>query len=480
MQIRKYLIIILLLGLALRLWGISSESYWMDEAISIKQAQARDAEAMQVIKDDINLPLYIAILHYWIKAFGTSELAVRGLSAIFGTIAIAVAYLLSRRLFNERVALISAALISVSPIMIYYSQEARSYSMFVLLSLSSFFFFVRYVQEKKSKDIAAYFACSLLMIYTHLFAFLVLVAQNAYIIYVYRFRLKRLVAWLGSQFMLILLFLPIVPNVAMNVSNRIFTSWITQPDILKVFYTIYDFFGNAVNISIFFIILAVLVYKKRFWENIEQKSSTFLLTWIIIPFAIAIACSLAVKPAYHTRYLLFTMPAFMIVFAHILDKLEPKKFSAIVLTVILVSSSASVFLQAGKDDKDDWREASSFLKASVSEGELMIVNPFYHLEALSYYHSPDCFTEIFFRSCNFRNHDIAVMDFEADCCNNDTFITAPYSVSRLGYHMNKTIWLVDVRPEAYEGSSRLLTFLSDNKELEYSHEIGDIKIYKFR
>ena len=59
--------------------------------------------------------------------WGSSETAVRFPSALMSLINVGLLYGLGSRLANQRVALLAAALLAVSPLNIWYAQEARMY-----------------------------------------------------------------------------------------------------------------------------------------------------------------------------------------------------------------------------------------------------------------------------------------------------------------------------------------------------------------
>ncbi|MFT7616249.1 MAG: mannosyltransferase, partial [Candidatus Woesearchaeota archaeon] len=228
-NIWKILIIILLVATLLRVWGIESESYWLDESISIRQAQEKEySTTFELVKNDIHLPLHISILHFWVKLFGTDEFATRSLSVLFGVLSIPILYLLAKQLFNKRVAIISSIIFAVSPIMIYYSQEARLYSLFVFLSLLSMYFYVRYLEDMSTKKLLFYGLASLFLIYTHLFSFLVLFVQNVFILYRMKLQPKKLYKWFIGQFILFILFLPWIANLIKQVSSTLNTMWIPK------------------------------------------------------------------------------------------------------------------------------------------------------------------------------------------------------------------------------------------------------------
>ena len=90
-----------------------------------------------------NPPLYYVLAWGWAKAFGTGEVGLRSLSALFGAATVPLAYCIGAELANRRAGLIAAALVAVSPMLIWYSQEARSYALLVFFCAASLLFFAR-------------------------------------------------------------------------------------------------------------------------------------------------------------------------------------------------------------------------------------------------------------------------------------------------------------------------------------------------
>ena len=74
----------MILGFSLRLYGITSESIWLDEAFSIQLAKHGPFEIIRKTASDVHPPLYYLLLHFWIDLFGASEFSVRFLSLLFG------------------------------------------------------------------------------------------------------------------------------------------------------------------------------------------------------------------------------------------------------------------------------------------------------------------------------------------------------------------------------------------------------------
>lgn len=129
---------ILTLGFFIRTFELGSHSLWLDEVYSFKRASlGTQLEVLDYIRkqsDGIPPPLYEGILlHNWIRLFGIEEFSVRYLSAILGVLAIAAIYLLGKTVFNVRVGIVSAFLLTVSSLHILQSRESRMYPLVALL-----------------------------------------------------------------------------------------------------------------------------------------------------------------------------------------------------------------------------------------------------------------------------------------------------------------------------------------------------------
>jgi uncharacterized membrane protein len=90
------------------------------------------------------------MLHFWMLLFGQSEIAVRALSACLGIISVLLIYKVGRELYNRKIGLIASLLMTISTFAIYSSQEARQYSLLLLLTLLSFLFFIRIIKADKN------------------------------------------------------------------------------------------------------------------------------------------------------------------------------------------------------------------------------------------------------------------------------------------------------------------------------------------
>src|SRR5579864_3819895 len=118
----------LVLAAALRWFRIDAQSLWYDEGISAHQLTRTFPEIARAASLDTHPPLYYWTLKAWGEAFGPSELALRSLSAVWGMLAVALTFLIGRKLFGPLVATTAAVLVAAAPLAVYYSQEVRMYA----------------------------------------------------------------------------------------------------------------------------------------------------------------------------------------------------------------------------------------------------------------------------------------------------------------------------------------------------------------
>jgi mannosyltransferase len=157
---------------ALRFAGLGIQSYHHDEVITAMRVIPGSFDRMlhEVRVSESNPPLYYALAWAWAKLFGRGEFELRSLSALFGVAVVPVAYLIGRELASRRAGLLLAAFVAVNPMLIWYSQEARSYSLLVFFCALSLYFFLRALDEARGRDLALWAVVSSLALCSHYFA----------------------------------------------------------------------------------------------------------------------------------------------------------------------------------------------------------------------------------------------------------------------------------------------------------------------
>ncbi|MFN8163522.1 MAG: glycosyltransferase family 39 protein [Solirubrobacterales bacterium] len=173
---------IVALGAVLRFATLDLQSYRYDEAVTVGRVlQPNLFDTLSAVPhSESTPPLYYLIAWLWSRPFGTGEVWMRSLSALAGTASIAVVYLGAVALpLPRRAGLIAAAAVAVSPVLIWFSQDARAYALVFLLTALSFLFFARARRGGGRRDLAWWAVFSSLAIATHYFAGFVVAAEAA-------------------------------------------------------------------------------------------------------------------------------------------------------------------------------------------------------------------------------------------------------------------------------------------------------------
>ena len=176
MEAKRALVALTLLGGVLRFATLDLQSFWLDESATVELLRLDFSSMLHRIPDSESTPpLYYVLAWLWAKPFGSGEVGLRSLSALFGTVSIPVAYAAGAQLCSRRAGLAVAALAAVSPVLVWYSQEGRAYALLVLLGGLSLWAFARVQREPGARAVAAWGLSSALALATHYFAvFLVL------------------------------------------------------------------------------------------------------------------------------------------------------------------------------------------------------------------------------------------------------------------------------------------------------------------
>jgi mannosyltransferase len=173
----------------IRFATIDVQSYWFDEALTAHLVGLPFGDMLSRIPDtELTPPLYYVVAWPWAHVFGTHEAALRSLSALFGIATVPVAFAAARELFSKAAAaLVAAALVAFNPLLVWYSQEARPYSLLVLLCALSLLFFAR-------RQPWAWAVVSALALLTHYFAAFVVVPEGLWLAWVCRPRQRAVAA----------------------------------------------------------------------------------------------------------------------------------------------------------------------------------------------------------------------------------------------------------------------------------------------
>jgi 4-amino-4-deoxy-L-arabinose transferase-like glycosyltransferase len=177
------------LAAVLRLWGLGHQGFWFDEGNTALLVHFSPGKMLGLIpQSESTPPLYYCVAWVWARIFGYGEVGLRSLSALAGVAVVPVVYGAGSKLLSARAGVIAAALAACNPLLIWYSQEARSYELLVLLSALSLLGFA-YARENPSADrLAAWVIWAAMALATHYYAVLVVVPEAIWLLAIHRRR----------------------------------------------------------------------------------------------------------------------------------------------------------------------------------------------------------------------------------------------------------------------------------------------------
>ena len=174
-----------LLAAALRFYGLGHQGFWYDEGSTALLVKFTPGQMLGLIPQaESTPPLYYCVAWVWSRLFGDTEAGLRSLSAVAGVLVVPVAYLAAEKLLaSRRAALITAALTACNPLLIWYSQEARAYSLLVLLCAVATLAFASARTSRDPRMIGAWALASVLALLTHYYAVVAIAPQAAWLLY---------------------------------------------------------------------------------------------------------------------------------------------------------------------------------------------------------------------------------------------------------------------------------------------------------
>jgi mannosyltransferase len=222
------------LGIAVRFASLGQQSYHHDEVITAARVIPGSFIHMlhEVKGSESNPPLYYVLAWGWAKAFGTGEFGLRSLSALFGAATVPIGYLIGQQLASRRTGLILAALLAVNPMLIWYSQEARSYAPLVFFGALALFFFVRALDTRRGRDLGFWALASALALCSHYFAVFPIAIESVWLLVALRARWRAVLPAVASVVAVGLALLPLI-NAQVNPTH---IGWIENSPLSSRFW----------------------------------------------------------------------------------------------------------------------------------------------------------------------------------------------------------------------------------------------------
>ena len=377
----------------LRLPYLGKESLWLDEVWSIATARLPWRSLLWVVRHkDSNASLYYALLHMWLH-LGGSAASVRLLSVLLGLATIPVLYKLGNRLLGKPAGLIASLLLAVNQFHVTYSQEARTYSLVVLLVTISTLYFVRAVERPTGGNCCGYVLAIVLGIYAHIFGVLVPMAHVASLVFLQRRDIpwKRLIA---TAVAILTLASPvgILLWIRMHEPGAPLEDWVQKTSlgrILRVFWGLAGGvpferfhldgamgFGLLLVVSYFVFGVIALVGCTKVWLAERRSFQSWRLALpfclLCVPILLCIAVS-AAKPCLVDKYLIVCLPGLVLIASKGIQSIMSRRSGAVAafgLAGLAILSLLPYYQYRFRNS--EWQTVTSTVLAHARPGDAII------------------------------------------------------------------------------------------------------------
>ncbi|HEX8522369.1 MAG TPA: glycosyltransferase family 39 protein [Tepidisphaeraceae bacterium] len=391
LPVRLALLLILLIAASLRFYHLGRHSLWFDEGLTARLLRAPLPDMLHAITTyEQTPPLFYFLLRPVVALLGDSESILRLPSAIYGTLSVLALYLATQRAFNTAAALTSALLLALSPYHVAYSQEARAYALFVLLTILSSDLLMRAFQRRRGWIDALYILTSTALLYTHLYGIFVLAAHHvAWLVSTAAHRKAPrpldLPRWFTLNFAIAILYAPFLPTVRDwlgIVQHGFWVKRVTWNDIAAAYET---YAGSApLLIALLALIVIALVLRPRsrpqtasqlhkvdatIQSNVPARSLWLLI--LLLPVVIPVTISVLTRPTFSARY---AMPASLGLYVLAGAGLSQISRLNLQIPAATILATLTLFPSTLPDPKPQWRQAAHYLELHMRPGDLAAIN----------------------------------------------------------------------------------------------------------
>jgi uncharacterized membrane protein len=346
-------------------------SIWGDEGFSAILSMKSLPEIIKIIATDTSPPLWNIFEWIVFNTLGTDEVYIRGLAFLFYALTIFFVYLIGKLLWNKKTGIITATLTALNPFFFIYAFEGRMYSILALGVTASMYFFMRIRKEKGDPRVngVGYVIATLWALYSHHFAIFALILQGFWFFYAYFFGNRNAAKKLFLLFIAVGIgYLPwLLPlyNQTKMVGGGF---WLGKPTVNDLGKLLGDYLAQGIKHSLnqvsLVLVMAILITRR--WKR-RPKSSVFIISWFLGPILLTWVVSQFFQSIFYNRYLLYTIPAAMLIVGS-----SRRKASEVLIAILLLTFVIVDFNYFTNPIKLPFKELGAYVEQTRQDGDYFI------------------------------------------------------------------------------------------------------------
>jgi mannosyltransferase len=387
------LALIILLGLALRLYRLDAVSFWSDEAFSAHWVR-RDLLFLLTkgLLLETTPPLYYLLLKGWVALAGSSDFAVRLFSALASTATIPLVFVLARAFGPPAAALTAALLFALMPMQVFYAQEARVYAMLPLLFSVALLGLLRFTRAamaphpvERWQGLTLYGIGAVLLIYSHatsVFTVAALSCCSAMLLLTTpkgRAALPRLIA---VNLVAAILAVPQLWAIIMQ-TGRFDVAWIQPPDLVALLNVVNTLLVDPITPQSAFrlsCILSALLMAPFLVSLVFLRPSRYMVAFLLgVPAVfMAVTIGLSLKsPFLIPRITIWIAVPICVLAGLALQPPVPRWLRAVLVLAFAGCISVGLYGVYARTptDKEDWRGVMAEVMPQLAPQDIVAIGP---------------------------------------------------------------------------------------------------------
>jgi uncharacterized membrane protein len=400
---RLALLVPLIVAAGLRLFRIGLPVLTSDESFSWRLSGYPVREMLRRAALDVHPPLYYLALDGWSAVFGASPAALRGLSAVLGVLAVAVAYAVTREAMRlsdvadgsraQAGALLAALLVAIQAAPIAHSRNARMYALGILLGGLTSWLLLRALRgpTRERRWWIAYAAAVAAFCATHYYALFTVAAQALFVAVSRREEVRASRRRCALALVLAAaLFSPWLPVLLRQADQVRRNYWIPAATPSSLATSLVQWAAGAempIAVPVLWLV-ALAVLLAWAWRQ-GGDGARYLLLLALLPWAFGLALSAASgRPIVLERYMAFGQLFLICAWGVLWTRLPTAPLRALfagALVVVAVAGLASTWRDRYPDRPTALWYSARYLKRQAAPGDLVITRSPRALNKLRYY-----------------------------------------------------------------------------------------------
>ena len=334
-----FLSLILIAGLLMRGFYLTEGCIWLDEAYHMTQSSLPYIKLFQYARFDGTPPFPLIFYKFWSQLLDRSILSYEIPAVLFGVLSIGFIYKLGSYLFNKKVGLISAFILTLSTFHLFYSQEIKGYSMGFFSSLLFAYSFYRFLETRQKRDWIFCLLTTFLFMNMNYLALVIVFALFVFAIVTHLKDRDMLVKLFFSGMILLVAYIPNLKNLYHQYFVHYGFVWVGKPTWAAAGEVFWAFHSKSIFLAILYVSLILFSATALRNRTEDRKKLLYVFCWLAIPGFIYWAASLVGKSFFYYRYYIFLLAPYVLLLAYSITKLATNRLKTSLFVFIIFMGS---------------------------------------------------------------------------------------------------------------------------------------------